>query len=132
MLTIFIVILFFVVFITQFLSFCLRFCSFVLGSLMERIFRILSSFQFARQKQKKSVPEMYRQIWQPPNTRSSPKDVFNFYVRTGFRLMTCGYAASNTEMGVVSDSYRISFTYSVYNFSIRTHMYINARCAVIS
>ena len=46
--------------------------------------------------------------------------------------MLYGTAAANTEMGVVSDSYRISLTYSVYNFSIRTHMYINAQCAVIS
>ena len=40
--------------------------------------------------------------------------------------MTCDVVASNTEMGVVSDSYRISLIYSVYNFSIRTIIYIIA------
>ena len=38
---------------------------------------------------------------------------------------------SNTEMGVVSDLYRISLIYSAYNFLIRTFIYINTQKGVI-
>lgn len=40
--------------------------------------------------------------------------------------MLSAVQSTNTEMGVVSDSYRISLIYSVDNFSIRTIIYIIA------
>lgn len=89
---------------------------------MRRAFFLLSKCPAKTKKRAGKVPQ---------STAASEhtllsKDVFTFYVRTGFRLMLSAVPSTNTEMGVVSDSYRISLIYSVDNFSIRTIIYIIA------